>query len=184
MSDLVAFDGVKDPADSVDLLQQLEEINLDKIDNKLRIRTAEKLRVERDAEIYIEYKAKAKNYYETLWAKCEDSQVGHGFRNLDIKGYTVRVCETCGFPAEPETNSSTSSFRVYDDYRDNLVNTLCKQLRKLDEDAGILEVPKLEDFLDMKLKVKKENKPQSNNSNGGKVAGVKKSIAGFIDEVL
>src|SRR4051812_21498762 len=125
MTDLVNPGDINDPVDAEDLLRQLTDLNIDKLDNKLRYRTAEKLRIQRDVEIRNTYNSKAKRYYDSLWLRCRDSPVGHNFNNIHVKGYTIRVCSTCGCPTDhPNQNTNAR-----DDYESDLINNLAKQLR-------------------------------------------------------
>jgi len=163
MTDLVVPGDITNPVDSVDLLEQLAERNLEKIDDRLRERTAERLRVLKDAKIAKHYQHKAKEYYYELWDRCFKSSVSHDYSNLSVHGYTLRVCCTCGHPAYYE-GSTSGGIAVRNTYEEDLVRNLAKTLRKLDEEAGVIEVPKLEDFLDQELKVPK---PNNGNGNGG-----------------
>jgi hypothetical protein len=170
MTDLAVPGDITNPVDSIDLLEQLAERNLERIDDKLRERTAERLRVLRDAEIAKHYQHKATEYYYELWDRCFKSSVSHDYGNLSVRGYTLRVCCTCGHPACPE-GAVPSAISIRDTYEQDLVSNLAKTLRKLDEEAGVIEVPKLEDFLDQELGVLKPN--NGNGSGSGIIHSLK-----------
>lgn len=156
-TDLVRPGDITDAVDSTDLLEQLIETNLEKIAEKNEDRHRKQQSLEARQKIREEYHNKAKSFYEKQWRFCKNTPVGHSYHGLDINGYTVSVCEVCGKASTPSADYSKMSHDAYyiklnmkeegDIYNNNLIDSLARQMIKIDEEAGLIEWPEPDDFI-------------------------------------
>lgn len=148
---------ITDAADATDLLDQLRAANTLRVDDELDARKRAELRKAREAEIITEYRAKASSYYDGIWNKCGNSTVGHNFITLDVGESTIYVCDTCSFAKGAKNKRNYSAREEFSngeakEYMQDLSHGLAKQLMELDEQAGILEWPKDDDFIGLERK--------------------------------
>lgn len=154
---LVTPGQITDAADATDLLDQLVAANITRVEDTLDARTRIEQRKQAEKEIRNRYRAKAKDYYAKLWSRCGESAVGHNYVNLDVGDKTISVCDTCSF-AKGKINKrgygyhDESTEDRAQEYMQDLATNLSKQLMELDEQAGLLEWPKDDDFIGQEQK--------------------------------
>lgn len=85
------------------------------------------------------YFKKAEKAYGKIWKKCEVTAPGHNWHNLDVKGTTIRVCETCSLhffeEVDEDTNKKARAMNV------ELVKILQAKMIEKDEEIGDLIWP-------------------------------------------
>lgn len=132
-SDLVRFGDI-DAVDAKDLLAQFAS-NLDVIAEK-NLLEEKKIWVESTQKnIRLAYFAKAKNALNAQWTLCGKTR--HNYRNLDVRGTTIRVCDDC---------SHCGYNDQYVAHNDGLIGSLTDRLIQADEAAGILNWPTVDDY--------------------------------------
>lgn len=149
---LITAAEITDAADSDDLLTQMLDYNLDKIEEKSRRQYCKKRAKQEEKKIRDKYYSKAKGAYDTQWDSCREKS-GHSFVTSDVRGDTVLLCDICGMaknPNDPETREYSSRYdyteeKVFE-INKTLIQSLQKQMIKVDEETGLIEWPKPEDF--------------------------------------
>lgn len=149
-SHLVRPGDITDAIDSRDLLDQIITANTKAIIQKVDKRIVAKWLADKKKEQKSVYVAQAKEAYNKLWAICSDKTVGHNFRNLDVRGYTIKQCDDCKFAKPSSKDDITGYFatetKTANSMNNDQINALADRMIELDIEAGIFTWATQEDY--------------------------------------
>lgn len=139
---LVRPGDIQDAVDANDLLSTLLENNLEIIESKKIARLRKDWVSEQRKKIKKGYFDKAEAAYQKMWNACSNSKLGHNYRNDDVSGRTIKVCDSCSFHFAKIGNfGEDRDSRQAESMNNDLIQILANRLIELDEEAGILVWP-------------------------------------------
>jgi len=151
-TELVRPGDITNAVDSRDLLDRLMMTNIERITKKVDKRVIDEWLTKRKKELRDQYIARAKPAYQKMWKVCESKKVGHNYRNLDVRGYTIKQCDDCKFACPSSTHSVNDSFdfarqqRVSNEMNEDQIKALAERMIEVDIEAGIFTWPTAEDY--------------------------------------